>query len=98
MYERPLNGRARVLYFIVPKRDAATVLNIIYKHIAPGTVIHSDSWPAYSRILRLDRNYQHSRVNHHQLHFVSPDNPTLHTNGIAIDYCIQLRLQLRLQF
>ncbi len=88
LYERPLvqGQRARVLFFIVPKRDAFTLLNLIYKHVAPGTIIHSDSWSAYSRIRNTDRNFIHRKVNH-QLHFVDPEDRTLHTNSIESMWC-----------
>ena len=33
---------------IVPNRTASTLLPIIQAHIAPGTTVHSDEWPAYS--------------------------------------------------
>ena len=35
---------------MVQTRDAATLLPIIQRHVAPGTVIHSDQWRAYTRI------------------------------------------------
>ena len=43
-------------------RNAATLLPIIRAHTAPGTIIHSDEWAAYSRISRDIPNLQHATV------------------------------------
>ena len=48
LYERPTDQqkidkkKGRCLFFVVPKRDAVNLLNIIYKYVAPGTTIMSD--------------------------------------------------------
>ena len=57
--------------FMVPVdcRDAATLLPIIQKYIAPGPTIISDLWAAYNTIGTL--GYQHLTVNH-SLNFVDP--------------------------
>ena len=46
-------------FYVVPKRDAVNLLNVIYKYVAPGTTIMSDCWKAYSRIDRLDHKYKY---------------------------------------
>jgi hypothetical protein len=49
LYQRPTaDSPKKVLFFKVAKRDAVTLLNIIYKHVEPGTIIHSDCWAAYN--------------------------------------------------
>ena len=50
--------------FMVPvdRRDAAKLLPIIHKHIAPGTNITSDLWAAYNTLGT--QGYQHLTVNH----------------------------------
>lgn len=81
MYERSAEAKKRCIFITVPKRDASTLLNVIYKHIAPETTIFSDCWKAYSQIKNLpNRFYQHKTVNH-DLHFVDPETLT-HTNSI----------------
>ncbi len=89
MYERPQTERAeerrRCIFIPVPKRDAFTLLNIIYKHIAPGTLILSDCWAAYNEISKLDKSFQHKTVNH-SLNFVDPVTMA-HTNGIESVWC-----------
>jgi transposase-like protein len=69
----------KVLFFKVAKRDAVTLLNILYKHVEPETVVHSDCWQAYNHIVNLDKRYEHRTVNH-TLYFVRPDG--VHTNSI----------------
>lgn len=67
MYERITK---KVLFVVVPKRDAPTLLNVIYKHIAPQTKVFSDCWSAYDRIQKLkNRDYTHLTVNHSVLKF-----------------------------
>ena len=65
---------------VVSSRDAATLLPIIQAHAAPGTIIHSDQWSAYSRVASLPNVASHSIVNH-SLHFVDPATGT-HTQNI----------------
>ena len=77
MYERESK---KCLFIVVPKRDAFTLLNVIYKHIAPNSIIHSDCWSAYCRIRKLDKNFSHRTVNH-DLYFVDPKTG-VHTNGV----------------
>lgn len=49
---------------MVDTRDAATLLPLIRAHAAPGTIIHSDEWAAYSRIATQFPHLQHHTVNH----------------------------------
>lgn len=65
-------------YFWVKRRDKATLLPIIQRKCAPGSVIHSDEWPAYRCLNSL--GFQHETVNH-QENFVDPDSGA-HTQGI----------------
>jgi hypothetical protein len=45
MFLRPINREAStVLFFQVPNLNRATLLNVINKHILPGTTIYSDQW------------------------------------------------------
>ena len=56
---------------VVQSRDAATLLPTIQAHVAPGSVVHSDQWRAYSRVSRLPTINTHHTVNH-SLNFVDP--------------------------
>ncbi len=64
----------------MPKRDALSLLNIIYKHFEPGTYIISDCWKAYHEIKSFDKSFEHLTVNH-RLDFVDPVTQA-HTNGV----------------
>ena len=80
------NKAARVLFFIVEKRDAINLLNLIYEYILPGTTIHSDCWRAYNRInMLVNREYQHLTVNH-ELYFKDPVTG-VHTNSVESIWC-----------
>ena len=91
LYERPdeiekqAQKKGRVLFFVVPKRDAVNLLNIIYEFVKPGTTIISDCWKAYSRIDKLGKEYKHMIVNH-DLHFVDPKTGA-YTNAIESIWC-----------
>jgi transposase-like protein len=81
LYERD-DSRAnkRCLFIVVPKRDAFTLLDLIYQYCLENTIIHSDCWQAYSQIRQLDKSFLHKSVNH-DLHFVDPVT-RVHTNSI----------------
>ncbi|RLU14819.1 hypothetical protein DMN91_012706 [Ooceraea biroi] len=66
--------------FVIPieDRSAATLTTIIRQHIAPGTIIHSDSWKGYTGLTEF--NYIHRTVNHSQ-NFVDP-TMGVHTQNI----------------
>lgn len=67
---------------MVQTRDAATLLGIIQGHVAPGTVIHSDQWRAYSQVASLPQVASHHTVNH-SIQFVNPATG-VHTQHIGI--------------
>ncbi|XP_068222000.1 uncharacterized protein [Palaemon carinicauda] len=56
-----------VRYFYVEKRNVETLIPIIQREVEVGSVIHSDEWPAYSRLQHL--GFVHETVNH-QRHYV----------------------------
>ena len=56
-------GELQLVY--VQRRDAATLIPIITRHIAAGSVIYSDEWAAYRHINAVPgRHYIHQTVNH----------------------------------
>jgi transposase-like protein len=64
---------------VVEQRDAATLLDVISRHVAAGSIVHTDLWRGYAQ-LEAQLDFQHRTVNHSQ-HFVNPDDGT-HTNTI----------------
>lgn len=56
---------------IVRRRDAATLLPVIFRHVRPGSTINSDEWRAYRRITLLPGFFRHLMVNH-RVNFVDP--------------------------
>ena len=55
---------------IVDRRDAATLIPIIERHVAPGSIIYSDQWRAYAQLSN-NQNYTYASVNHSE-YFVDP--------------------------
>ena len=76
-----------VVFFLVPvkKHNARTLLKLIKKHVAPGSIIHTDCWKAYDQIPELinrhgqSYQFQHFSVNHSR-QFITEDG--VHTNTI----------------
>lgn len=63
---------------VVHDRTAKTLHDIILKHVAPGSIIHTDLWKGYLGITEL--GMIHKTVNHSE-NFVDP-NTGVHTNTI----------------
>ena len=56
---------------MVTRRDAATLLLIINRHVRPRSIIWSDEWRAYRRVQQLAPVTQHQTINH-SIQFVDP--------------------------
>jgi transposase-like protein len=67
--------------FIIPveNRNSETLSNIIEKHVAYGSIIHTDCWKGYN-FLDQNTQYEHYTVNHSK-HFKDP-RTKVHTNTI----------------
>ena len=63
--------KLKVFMFPVKKRNAVTLLPIIEKWIKKGSIIHSDCWKAYNKLIEM--GYKHVTVNHSK-EFVNPQN------------------------
>ena len=76
----------------VPRRDASSLLPIIQQHVAPGTIIHSDQWRAYSHVSSQPNVASHHTVNH-SIAFV--DSVTgVHTENIE-SYWNRTKIKLK---
>lgn len=81
-------------YFWVQRRDKQTLIPIIQRECAPGSLIHSDEWAAYRCLPSL--GFQHHTVNH-QENFVDPDTGA-HTQSIErswLDAKVKLMKKMR---
>lgn len=81
---REKEDKRKVFMEAVENRTAETLLAVIQKWIAPGSVIWSDCWKSYDRIPQLPEGYTHLTVNHSK-HFVDPESGTC-TNRIESDW------------
>ena len=64
LYKRK-NKAGRMFSCIIKDRTQKTLIPLIKKYIAPGTLIISDKWKAYNKISQLnDCFYRHLTVNH----------------------------------
>lgn len=72
-----IETRGEVRMEVVKDRSGPTLEGVITRHVAPGTMIHTDGWRGYSRLDRL--GYGHKKVNHSE-EFVAIDGT--HTQAI----------------
>ena len=75
-------NKHKIFMILVHNRKATTLLPLIKKWIAPGSIIHSDCWKAYSGLTKI--GYTHVTVNHSK-EFVNRDNAAC-TNAIESDW------------
>jgi hypothetical protein len=52
----------KVFMRIIEKRDSDTLMDIILRHVRPGSIIVTDYWRGYLRLS--EHNFSHLRVNH----------------------------------
>jgi hypothetical protein len=62
-------GTNKCIFRVVEDRTAPVLLDIIVKHVQPGTTIISDCWKSYNSINK--KGFDHLSVNH-PLNFVAP--------------------------
>lgn len=78
---------------VVKKRDSETLCNVLFRHIKPGSIVHTDCWKGYIGIDNI-MDVSHKKVNH-SMWFV--DNETgVHTNSIEGKWAaLKRRITLR---
>ena len=81
---RETENKKKVFMVAVEDRTAETLLAVIQKWIAPGSIIWSDCWKSYNKIPELPQGYRHQTVNHSK-NFVDPQTGTC-TNRIECDW------------
>lgn len=65
---------------VVPRRNAATLLPIILRHVRAGSTVQTDEWRSYRGLLRFPA-YRRRAINHGQ-NFVDPLDPENHTQTV----------------
>ena len=65
---RPCRG----YYQVVPRRDRATLTQILQRVLLPGSEVHSDDWAAYRHLARHVPNVVLHRTVVHRNNFVDP--------------------------
>ena len=81
---------------VVPRRDAATLEQIILAHVLPGTTIMSDAWGGYANINQLNNGVYRHEVVVHAHNFVDPVHGDIHTQSIE-GLWMQVKRKLRYQ-
>ena len=71
-------NKEQVRFIVVPDRKATTLIPLVLRYVASGSVIVSDEWPAYRRLP--DFSYKHYTVCHKR-NFVAPSTG-FHTQAI----------------
>jgi transposase-like protein len=79
---REKNDKSKCFMLVVKNRDKETLIPLIPKYIAPGSIIRSDCWKSYECLPQY--GYVHETVNH-STHFKDPKTGC-HTNGIEGDW------------
>ena len=83
----------RIFSEVVENRSAETLIDIISRHVHPGSIVHTDLWRGYASINRI-LGMEHGTVNHSR-HFVDPDTG-IHTNTIEGTWCgIKRKIPIR---
>ena len=69
----------RVFAEFVEDRKSETLLEIIRRHVHPGTLVCSDQWKGYLKCAR--NGYFLAQVNHSE-NFISPQCPLVHSQTV----------------
>ncbi|XP_066946475.1 uncharacterized protein [Macrobrachium rosenbergii] len=87
-----IDRQTRETFFrVVPDVSAESLLPVLLENVLPETTIISDSWKAYNNVR--DHYFRHNVVDHN-VNFVSPNDPTVHTNTIESQWRVLKRSAL----
>ncbi len=82
-HKRPVIGMiergGRVIAQVTGDAKEGTILPILAKNIASGSVLITDSYPSYDKVHKMPENYQHAQINHMQDKYAVGQ---IHTNTI----------------
>ena len=87
------DNRGKVFAEVVDRRDSETIVDVLSRHVLPGTILHSDCWKGYAGIdSKLD--LIHKTVNYSTA-FVDSESG-VHTNTIEGKWAaLKRRITLR---
>ena len=78
---------------VVERRDSETIVDVLSRHILPGSILHTDCWRGYCGV-DVELNIEHRNVNH-SVGFVDRETG-VHTNTIEAKWAsFKRRITLR---
>jgi transposase-like protein len=87
------NEERKFFVAVVDRRDQETIIDVLSRHVLPGSIVYTDCWRGYVGIEEA-LNVSHQTVNH-SLYFVDP-NTGVHTQSIEAKWAaLKQKITLR---